>query len=67
MLESGVNIVYIRDILGHSSITTTEIYAKCSMELKKRELEKNLNSIQDQVTYTEKEKYDLINWLKEMI
>lgn len=67
MLESGVNIIYIRDILGHSSITTTEIYAKCSLELKKRELEKNLNSIQEQVTYTEEEQHDLVNWLKEMI
>lgn len=26
LLEGGVNLVYIRDFLGHSSITTTEIY-----------------------------------------
>jgi len=26
LLQAGVNIVYIRDVLGHVSITTTEIY-----------------------------------------
>ena len=26
LLESGVNLIYIRDFLGHSSVTTTEIY-----------------------------------------
>lgn len=67
MLEAGVNIVYIRDILGHSSITTTEVYAKCSLELKKRELEKNCNTIQKDVTFSQEEQQNLINWLKEMI
>lgn len=28
LLQSGVNIVYIRDILGHVDIKTTEIYAR---------------------------------------
>lgn len=27
LLESGVNLIYIRDFLGHSSVITTEIYA----------------------------------------
>ena len=26
LLQSGVNLVYIRDILGHVNITTTELY-----------------------------------------
>lgn len=39
MLEAGINIVYIRDILGHASITTTERYATVSIELKKKALE----------------------------
>ncbi|MEI3339922.1 MAG: tyrosine-type recombinase/integrase [Eubacterium sp.] len=26
LLQSGVNLVYIRDLLGHSDISTTEIY-----------------------------------------
>ncbi len=67
LLEAGVNIVYIRDILGHSSITTTEIYAKCSLKLKEQELQKNYNNIQDNVTYSQEEQESLLNWLKEMI
>ncbi len=30
LLESGVNLIYIRDFLGHSSVITTEIYAKAN-------------------------------------
>lgn len=30
LLENGVNLIYIRDFLGHTSVTTTEIYAKCN-------------------------------------
>ncbi|WP_051578013.1 tyrosine-type recombinase/integrase [Sporolactobacillus terrae] len=30
LLENGVNLIYIRDFLGHSSVTTTEIYARCN-------------------------------------
>ena len=37
LLESGVNLVYIRDLLGHRSVTTTEIYATVSTA-RKREL-----------------------------
>ena len=38
LLESGVNYIYIRDFLGHSNIKTTEIYAKISVEQKKKAL-----------------------------
>lgn len=34
MLASGINIVYIRDFLGHESITTTMVYAKANSRLK---------------------------------
>ncbi len=36
MLESGVDIKYIQDFLGHSSILTTQIYLHTSDEQKKR-------------------------------
>ena len=38
LLESGVNYIYIRDFLGHSNIKTTEIYARISVEQKKKAL-----------------------------
>ena len=34
MLEAGINIVYIRDFLGHEDISTTMIYAKADNRLK---------------------------------
>lgn len=38
--ESGINLVYIRDFLGHSSVTTTEIYARISAKQKIEAIEK---------------------------
>lgn len=40
LLQAGVNLVYIRDILGHVSIQTTEIYARADSKLKRESLEK---------------------------
>ena len=40
LLEAGVNIIYIRDILGHVDISTTEVYARANMVMKQAALEK---------------------------
>jgi integrase/recombinase XerD len=34
MLQAGVNLLYIRDILGHATIQTTEIYARANSRKK---------------------------------
>lgn len=39
LLQSGVNLIYIRDFLGHVDIQTTEIYAKYDTETKRRAIE----------------------------
>lgn len=39
MIEADIPLVYIRDILGHSSINTTEIYARINIDTKRRALE----------------------------
>ena len=39
LLRSGVPLIYIRDFLGHVSVTTTEIYAKVDAEEKMKALE----------------------------
>ena len=67
MLENGVNMVYIRDFLGHSSVVTTEMYAKASPELKRKALEKAGSKIIKKGRYSSKEKKNLLNWLKENI
>ena len=40
MLQAGNNIVYIRDVLGHSDLNTTERYARADTALKREALAK---------------------------
>jgi integrase/recombinase XerD len=64
LLQAGVNLVYIRDILGHVSIQTTEIYARADSKQKRKALEKayvNVNPNED-AKWTKDE--NLITWLK---
>lgn len=67
LLQAGINLVYIRDILGHVSIQTTEIYARADSKLKREALEKSyisvLPSITDDVPSWERES-GLKEWLK---
>jgi site-specific recombinase XerD len=39
LYQSGINLVYIRDILGHADISTTDIYARADTESKRKALE----------------------------
>jgi site-specific recombinase XerD len=43
LLQSGVDLIYIRDLLGHVDIKTTEIYARIDSEMKRKSLEKSMN------------------------
>lgn len=67
LLEAGVNLIYIRDILGHESITTTEIYAKTNPEIKRKAIEENSQSIHVEEKYDDKEKDNLLDWLKNYV
>lgn len=64
LLESGVNLIYIRDILGHSSVTTTEIYAKTNPKIKEQQILQHSQNLQIKQRYSAKQKEDLINFLK---
>ncbi len=64
LLQAGVNLVYIRDILGHVSIQTTEIYARADSKQKRKALEKayvNINP-DEEPRWTKDE--NIITWLK---
>ncbi len=39
LLQAGVNLIYIRDLLGHVDIATTEVYARADTEMKRKALE----------------------------
>lgn len=40
LLESDVNLIYIRDFLGHEDVKTTQVYAKANPELKREAIVK---------------------------
>lgn len=40
MLEAGINLIYIRDYLGHESIETTQVYARANPEAKRKAIKK---------------------------
>jgi site-specific recombinase XerD len=68
LLESGVNLIYIRDFLGHSSVTTTEIYAKCNPELKRKYIVEAASQVDSAIQpYSDSEKDELLEWLKNNI
>lgn len=63
LLQAGVNIVYIRDLLGHSDITTTEVYARADLKMKQSALEK-VRSIAPAETPSWQQNPDLLVWLE---
>lgn len=67
LLEAGVNLIYIRDFLGHASVTTTEIYAKTNPELKRKFLEESSISLGVTSKYSKQSKEDLLQWLTKNI
>lgn len=64
LLEAGVNLVYIRDILGHVSITTTEIYARVDSRKKREAIQKAYTEVAPDVTPTWLVNDNLLGWLK---
>ena len=67
LLDAGVNLVYIRDFLGHESVTTTEIYARASVEAKRRAIESAECNIVPESPYGKEERADLVAWLRGII
>ena len=39
LIQAGVNLIYIRDMLGHADVSTTEIYARADAETKRKAIE----------------------------
>lgn len=65
MLESGINIFYIKGVLGHEDISTTEMYAKANVEMKRSALEKHASIIPiASATPAWANDADMLEWLK---
>lgn len=64
LLQAGVNLVYIRDILGHCSVQVTEVYAKADSKQKREAIEKAYTDVTPTEEPIWQKNDDLLCWLK---
>jgi len=67
LLQSGVNLVYIRDLLGHVSVQTTEIYARTDSRRKREAIEQAYTDVSPEVKPQWEGNHDLMGWLRTFI
>jgi integrase/recombinase XerD len=64
LLEAGVNLIYIRDQLGHADVSTTEIYARANTEAKRKAIESAYQSLTPELSLADwTADQDLLRWL----
>lgn len=66
LLQAGVNLVYIRDFLGHVDIKTTEIYARADTETKRKAIENVYPELIDSNLPDWNKNQALLTWLSEL-
>ena len=63
LLQAGVNLIYIRDLLGHADVSTTEIYARADAEAKRKAIEGAYQSLTPEPLPDWTADQDLLEWL----
>ena len=66
LLQSGVNLIYIRDLLGHSDVSTTEIYARADETMERKALLEAYKSPTEDKLPEWKTDKNLLDWLKSL-
>ena len=66
LLQANVNLVYIRDFLGHASVTTSEIYARADDQMKRRALEQAYSPTIIDVSPAWQDDKSLLKWLQSL-
>ncbi len=66
MLQTGINLVYIRDFLGHATVTSTEIYARADTEMKRQALERVDYGLEISKMSTWERDGELMAWLEDL-
>ena len=64
LYNNGTPLLYVKDFLGHSTISSTEIYATPDSKKQREEILKNSETINTKNKYSNNKKDDLDNWLK---
>jgi len=63
LIQAGVNLIYIRDLLGHVDVPTTEIYARADAETKRKAIENAYEPLTPDVLPDWASDPSLIGWL----
>jgi integrase/recombinase XerD len=63
LIQAGVNLIYIRDLLGHADVSTTEIYARADAETKRKAIESAYEALTPDVLPDWTLDTSLIGWL----
>lgn len=66
LVQANVNTVYIKDLLGHANLSTTECYAKADNETKREVLEKAASRYNLPKPSAWEEDAELITWLSNL-
>ena len=66
LLQAGVNLVYIRDLLGHVSVQTTDVYARADSKQKREAFEKAYVDLNPDIAKAKswENNENLLVWLK---
>jgi site-specific recombinase XerD len=64
LVEEGVDLIIIRDLLGHSSVQTTEIYAKVSSAKRRRAIEATSKEVVPEENALWENSTSIKDWLK---
>jgi integrase/recombinase XerD len=66
LLQAGVNLIYIRDFLGHTDLKTTEIYARAGTKLKRKALENAYPDLVGSDLPDRNNNTELMSWLSNL-
>jgi site-specific recombinase XerD len=66
LLQAGVNLIYIRDFLGHVDLKTTEVYARADTEMKRKAIENAYPDLIDHNLPDWSKDQALLSWLSEI-
>lgn len=64
LLDEGIDLITIRDFLGHKHLKSTEVYAHVSKRKQEEILKKHTIKTNVRIRRTSKDKDDLENWLR---
>jgi hypothetical protein len=66
LLQSGINLIYIRDLLGHVNVQTTEVDAKADSSMKRKALEEAYADVVSDELPIWQQNADLLEWLQNL-